>query len=58
MNSHKCHTHAICTDKGDSISGYDCTCTDGYAGDGFECHDENECDTNMHDCDLNAEVSF
>ena len=57
VNSHKCHSHASCSDRADGLSGYECTCTAGYIGDGFECEDENECNLNMHDCDLNAEVS-
>ena len=30
---------------------HDCDCYDGYLGDGWYCHDFNECETAYHGCD-------
>ena len=35
-----CHVHAFCTN---TIGGYNCTCSEGYEGDGFNCTDIDEC---------------
>ena len=35
-----CHVHAFCTN---TIGGYNCTCNEGYEGDGFNCTDIDEC---------------
>merc|ERR1712106_820644 len=47
-----CHEFADCHNQdGD----YNCTCIDGYEGDGFDCEDVDECVEGLHDCDDNAE---
>jgi len=46
---HNCDTNASCTDE---ELGFECTCNDGYRGDGEDCNDVNECraggDNNCH----------
>lgn len=51
--THKCHKYARCIDKestaaGEWIDGYVCSCNHGYAGDGFNCRDIDNCET--HTC--------
>ena len=46
-----CHDNATCTNNDGS---YSCACNNGYLGDGFNCTDINECDTNDGGCDGNA----
>ena len=38
--THECHSDATCTN---TEGFYNCTCNDGYYGDGIECADSNEC---------------
>merc|ERR1712137_55685 len=47
-NMHGCHSDATCIPKqatyGSKVSGYKCTCNDGFYGNGKECYPEiNEC---------------
>ena len=46
-----CHEDAACTNV---VGDYNCTCNDGYTGNGFQCSNFNECD---NDCDANAECT-
>ncbi|MCA9513341.1 MAG: hypothetical protein KC635_00205, partial [Myxococcales bacterium] len=44
-----CDEHATCANSDGS---YECTCEDGYTGDGFACDDVDECaDVEIDDCD-------
>jgi len=36
---------------------YDCSCNNGYTGDGFKCSDINKCKEGIHICDVNAECA-
>ena len=47
----QCSVDAAC---GNTAGSYNCTCNDGYQGDGFNCIDVNECDEGTDDCDVNA----
>ncbi len=48
-----CDPNASCTDRD---AGYDCTCNDGFEGDGFSCSDIDECaDAELNDCGQNAD---
>ena len=38
----------------DTGLGFNCTCFDGYRGDGWSCKDIDECYINSHECDINA----
>ena len=40
-NDNPCHADAICTN---ALGTVECSCKDGYTGDGFTCSDLNECD--------------
>ncbi|XP_071845759.1 uncharacterized protein [Apostichopus japonicus] len=42
LNTHNCDENAFCTNTEGS---FQCNCTDGYYGDGFNCTDANECAT-------------
>ena len=44
-----CHNNAVCLN---TSGGYDCECKDGYQGNGLQCDDIDECQTNP--CDKNA----
>jgi Tol biopolymer transport system component len=46
-----CHAQANCSLDGGAVQ---CTCLDGYAGDGFECTDVDECAENNGGCGENA----
>ena len=35
MSKHNCHVNADCTN---AEGGYECTCINGFNGDGFMCH--------------------
>ena len=56
----ECHEHAECDNF---IGGYNCSCAEGFDGNGFNCTDIDECD-NIDlrlslGCDLNADcVNF
>ena len=48
-----CHADAACINV---VGDYNCTCNDGYVGNGVQCSDFDECaDANDNDCDVNAE---
>ncbi|KAL9975104.1 hypothetical protein ACROYT_G012220 [Oculina patagonica] len=49
--SHECDVNANCTN---TVGSYNCTCKEGYAGDGRSCSDIDECSNDSHDCDVNA----
>ncbi|XP_033106654.1 fibrillin-1-like [Anneissia japonica] len=53
LQTHECDANAQCEN---TIGSYDCTCNEGYSGDGFECTDINECDQ-TNQCDTNAECA-
>uniref|UniRef100_A0A0G4IG18 EGF-like domain-containing protein n=1 Tax=Chromera velia CCMP2878 TaxID=1169474 RepID=A0A0G4IG18_9ALVE len=51
LNSHDCNQNATCADN---IGSFECTCNDGWTGDGLTCSNEDECSLNSHDCHGNA----
>ena len=53
-NKAGCHAAATCSNNNE---GFTCTCLAGFAGDGFNCEDVNECLENTHDCDANVDCS-
>lgn len=53
MNMDNCSFNAVCLNNNGS---YTCTCKMGFSGDGFTCHDINECISN-NTCDANAECT-
>ena len=42
LETHNCHEHAICIN---SIDSFECTCNDGFSGNGTICEDKDECST-------------
>ncbi|CAB4024087.1 c-binding -like isoform X1, partial [Paramuricea clavata] len=50
-NTHDCDKNATCTNAEGS---FNCSCKNGYRGNGTSCKDINECLENRHDCDKNA----
>ena len=57
MNAHikpTCDTSVSATCSNTQVS-YGCAYTDGYEGDGETCIDVDECDQDIHDCDVNAD---
>ncbi|KAL9975444.1 hypothetical protein ACROYT_G012605 [Oculina patagonica] len=50
-NSHSCDVNAVCNN---TKGGYNCTCKEGYTGDGRNCTDVDECTTKSYSCDANA----
>ncbi|XP_078364720.1 uncharacterized protein LOC144649139 [Oculina patagonica] len=49
--NHDCDVNANCTN---TVGGHNCTCKEGYTGDGRSCSDINECSNGSHKCDVNA----
>ncbi|KAL9978444.1 hypothetical protein ACROYT_G015958 [Oculina patagonica] len=49
--SHKCDMNAKCNN---TVGSYNCTCKEGYTGDGRSCSDIDECSDGSHKCDRNA----
>ena len=50
-NRHQCHVDATCNNTQGS---YNCSCHEGYNGNGYNCTDIKECRINENDCDKNA----
>ena len=50
-NTHDCHEDALCNNK---IGSYNCSCKQGYEGNGFNCSDIDECTTDAHTCHSDA----
>ena len=46
-----CDDDARCTNLNGS---FECECNPGFAGDGVECSDIDECSLSLHTCDANA----
>ena len=51
METHNCHANANCTD---TAASFECTCHEGYSGNGTACSNIDECDIEMHSCHGNA----
>ena len=51
-NTNDCHSNATCSNF---AGGYNCTCEDGYRGDGFNCTEIDECAEMTDDCSENAQ---
>ena len=51
LGTDECDANASCSN---TTGGYDCTCNDGYTGDGRDCIDANECTAGTDNCDANA----
>ncbi|XP_078364734.1 uncharacterized protein LOC144649152 [Oculina patagonica] len=49
--NHDCHVNANCTN---TVGGHNCTCKEGYTGDGRSCSDIDECSNGSHKCNVNA----
>ena len=49
----KCNT--ISNNIGIIQGSFECKCKTGYDGDGFTCNDFDECENNMHSCDIHAD---
>ena len=39
-NTHECHAEAVCIN---TVGSYNCSCGEGWLGDGKQCSDEDEC---------------
>ena len=42
LETHNCNEHATCTN---SIGSFECTCNEGFSGNGTTCEDNDECST-------------
>jgi len=49
--NHDCHQNANCTN---TVGSHNCTCKEGFTGDGRQCSDIDECRDGSHDCHENA----
>jgi nidogen (entactin) len=50
-----CSVYAECIADYEARGNYSCMCKVGFEGDGFNCHDIDECQIGENDCDVNAE---
>ncbi|XP_020623992.1 von Willebrand factor C and EGF domain-containing protein-like [Orbicella faveolata] len=50
-DNHDCDVNANCTN---TVSGHNCSCKEGFTGDGRSCSDIDECKEGSHDCGVNA----
>merc|ERR1711892_950347 len=50
-DTHTCHNDATCVNV---YADFNCTCNEGYDGDGFNCTDIDECTDNSHMCHADA----
>ena len=50
-----CSIYAECLVDFEAEGNYTCMCKVGFNGDGFQCHDEDECLAGDNDCDVQAE---
>jgi hypothetical protein len=48
--THLCHKKAFCNN---TLGGYNCTCSEGWEGDGFDCQDVDECALGLLVCPTN-----
>ncbi|XP_078379540.1 uncharacterized protein LOC144662574 [Oculina patagonica] len=49
--NHDCDVSANCTN---TVGGHNCTCKEGFYGNGSSCSDIDECSNGSHKCDVNA----
>ncbi|KAL9974450.1 hypothetical protein ACROYT_G011482 [Oculina patagonica] len=49
--NHECDVNANCTN---TVGGHNCTCKEGFHGNGSSCSDIDECSNGSHKCDVNA----
>ncbi|XP_022805413.1 signal peptide, CUB and EGF-like domain-containing protein 2, partial [Stylophora pistillata] len=49
-----CDVYAECNN---TLGSYNCTCKDGFHGNGTYCSDSNECSEGTHGCDMNADCN-
>ncbi|KAL9954042.1 hypothetical protein ACROYT_G041531 [Oculina patagonica] len=52
--THNCDKNAQCSNTFES---FNCTCLQGYLGDGINCSDVDECQDQTHNCDVNAQCN-
>ncbi|XP_022778804.1 L-rhamnose-binding lectin CSL3-like, partial [Stylophora pistillata] len=52
--THDCDANAECNN---TLGSYNCTCKDGFHGNGTRCTDLDECASGTHGCDVNAECN-
>ena len=53
-SANNCSSNALCIN---TMGSYNCSCKNGFSGDGYTCSDDHECNLRTHNCSVNADCT-